>query len=104
MSDNDQYWRAALGWIDAEHRMYEDKKFATDVDDKRSGDEWREIVYKYLYRATVLGLDNPLGRQAVGKAATTNVAYLESLLRVYGSLPAPGFTSGVIVSWKTDER
>lgn len=93
--DGDEYWRTAIDWIEAEHASYENKKFARALDDQKRAVDWERRVGMYLHRAKMLGLDNPLGRQAVGKAATTAVAYLESMFRRFESVPSPGFTSGV---------
>jgi len=84
----------AIDWIEAEHQAYELDKFERDKDDTKTAEEWYGRVTMYLNRAEILGLDNPLGRQAVAKAATTAVAYLESVFRVHGSVPSPGFSSG----------
>jgi hypothetical protein len=87
-------WRCAIDWIEAEHSSYEDNKFAEEADDAKSTEEWNERIEMYLHRAKILGIENALGRQAVAKAATTCVAYLESMFRVYGYIPSPGFSSG----------
>lgn len=87
-------WQCALDWVDAEHKVYQAHKFEQEADDAKSANEWALRIEMYLKRAETLGLDNPLGQQAVGKAAATAIAYLESILRTKGSLPAPGFTSG----------
>lgn len=92
----DEAWVSAAEWVKIEHMLYEGGKFEDTADDALTAEEWEELVTKYLHRAKVLGLDNPLGRQAVGKAATTAVAYLETCFRVYGSVPVPGFPSGHI--------
>jgi hypothetical protein len=89
-------WVAAMDWVTAEHKVYEGDKFTNEEDDALTTDEWENNVVKYLDRARVLGLDNPLGRQAVGKAATTAIAYLESVFRNHRSVPSPGFPSGEI--------
>jgi|SRR5688572_14339693 len=87
-------WRAAIDWVESEHLSYEENKFAEEADDAKTAGEWSGRIGMYLRRAEVLGIENPLGRQAVAKAATTCVAYLESMFRVHGSVPSPGFTSG----------
>lgn len=92
---NDDYI-AALDWIMAEHKLYQSKKYGEERDDELTAEEWRGQVDMYLHRATILGLDTPGGRQAVGKAAATAVAYVENVFRRYGSMPAPGFPSGEI--------
>jgi hypothetical protein len=94
LSNKDEAWLTAMDWIEAEHSAYEDDKFDQEIDDDKTAEEWNERIEMYLHRAKILGLDNPLGRQAVAKAATTCVAYLESVFRVHDSVPSPGFTSG----------
>lgn len=87
---------AALTWIGIESELYQTKKFPEQGAEGHTPEQWAEIIGNYLQRAKVLGLDNPLGRQAVGKAAAISVAYLETMFHRYGSLPAPGFPSGEI--------
>jgi hypothetical protein len=89
-------WRCAIDWIEAEHVVYEGPKWDDAEDDAMGAEGWEERVTMYLHRAKILGLDNPLGRQAVAKAATTAVAYLETVFSVYGSVPVPGFSSGEV--------
>ena len=88
------YRQAAIDWIKAEHDVYEGPKWDREEDDAKDTKQWEDRITNYTHRAQVLGLDNPLGRQAVAKAAATAVAYLESIFRVYGSIPSPGFSSG----------
>lgn len=89
---------AALDWIDCEHAAYQGQKFDPTEDDEhtQTPDEtwWEDRINMYLNRAKLLGVENPLGRQAAAKAAATAVGYLESVFRVFGSVPSPGFTSG----------
>lgn len=95
-------FQGALDWISAEHQVYEETKFLEKADDEKTAVDWSSRIEMYLHRAETLGLDNPLGRQAVGKAATTTVAYLESVMRSFGSVPAPGFPSGELQGeWKS---
>lgn len=89
-----EHWRSAVDWIEVEHQLYEDPKFPDHADDNRTAEGWEARIGMYLRRAQILGLENPLGRQAVAKAATTAVAYLESMFRQYDSVPSPGVTSG----------
>ena len=95
-SPDNLYWQAAVDWVAIEHQIYEGPKFDTRQDDEMSTEDWTAAVIKYLDRARVLGLDNPLGRQAVGKSATTSIAFFETVIRTYGSVPVPGFPSGVV--------
>lgn len=85
---------SAMDWTIAEHRAYESDKFDRGLDDAKAPEDWSDRIEMYLHRAQTLGLDNPLGRQAVAKAATTAISYLESVFRVYGSVPSPGVPSG----------
>lgn len=90
------YWQAAMDWVKIEHQMYEGRKFTAEVDDNKSPLDWASAITKYIDRARVLGLDTPVGRQAVGKTAATSVGFLESVIRSYGAVPVPGFPSGEI--------
>ena len=57
---------------------------------------WVGEILGYVKRASVLGLDNPLGRQALAKGFAVYEAMLESTERVFGPLPEPGHPSGTI--------
>lgn len=48
------------------------------------GSYWREKIPMYLYRASLLELDSPQGRQAVAEFAATAFGLLASIWRVYG--------------------
>jgi len=88
--------RYIVQWL-IDENTYERGKTTTEVDDKRTTDEfgdWHMLVGDYLHRAQVLGLANPGGRQAVAKATTVMLGCLESVVRVYGPLPEPGYSSG----------
>lgn len=54
---------------------------------------WRDVEM-YAKRAGTLGLDNPLGRQALGKAVAVAVAMLEAVAEEFGDLGIPGIPSG----------
>lgn len=90
--------QAALDWIKSEHDVYQGNKFEQEQDDWHTVHNlqwWERRIDMYLHRAKILGgPETPLGRQAVAKAAATAVGYLESVFRVYGSVPSPGFESG----------
>lgn len=88
------YWQAAMDWVKIEHQIYEGNKFTITDDDEKTPGAWTEAVIKYHDRARLFGLDTPPGRQAVGKAAAAGVGFLETVIRVYGSVPVPGFPSG----------
>lgn len=94
---NDAAFAMAEAWINSEHKQYQVEKTPAATDDLRTAQEpeaWDGIIDMYLHRARTLGLDNPLGRQAVAKAAATAVGYLESIIRLYGNVPGPGVSSG----------
>lgn len=88
--------RYIVQWL-IDENVYERGKTSTEVDDKRTTDEfgdWHALIGDYLHRAQILGFANPGGRQAVAKAATVMLGCLESVVRVYGELPEPGVSSG----------
>jgi hypothetical protein len=85
-------------WL-AKERAYTLDKFGIDEDNEhtplREWSEWWEKQFEnYLFRAQVLGLDTPGGRQAAAKFVATAVGFLETVVRLYGPLPEPGVTSG----------
>lgn len=95
----------AIDWLKGERMTHQPAKFDAihgaieDGDDKRTREnpeEWDRVINMYLNRAQIQGLDNPLGRQAIAKAAATAVGYFESMLRVYGDVPIFGSPSGEI--------
>ncbi len=94
----------ALAWLVEELRA-QAVKFEQIDDDMhtREGLEsdawWWQQLTNYYGRARVLGLDTPVGRQAIAKFVATSVALLESTVRCYGALPAPGRASGDIADW-----
>lgn len=90
-------WIYVMDWIEHEHHVYQISKTPPEMDDARTQftpEAWEEIIGMYLHRARILGLDNPLGRQSIAKAAATVCGYAESVVRVYGDLPEPGVSSG----------
>lgn len=88
-----------FSWL-MQERTYQVRKFGTDLDDEHTLqglDEetwWLRQLMTYYHRSTVLGLDNPLGRQALAKYVATACGLLESVVRVYGPLPPAGVPSG----------
>ncbi len=104
MLDSVEHFRK---WIDKE-RIYADNKFQRqrkNQDEEISADGfseesfWYNQVTQYFWRANILGLDNPAGRQALAKAYMTLGGAVESMIRVYGPLPEPGHPSGEIREW-----
>lgn len=98
MLDN-QAAAEVFAWLRGE-RAYQLGKFGIESDDKHTriglGEEswwWRQLT-NYYHRASVLGLNTPVGRQALAKFVATACGLLESAVRLYGPLPRPGVPSG----------
>jgi hypothetical protein len=99
-SQNHEY---LLDWLTKE-LVYVDKKFPSSVRGDHSSEleqtgvsfdsYWFQQVYQYVKRAEILGLDNPLGRQAIAKGLSTMFGLVERVIEVYGELPPPGVSSG----------
>lgn len=88
-----------FSWLRGE-RAYQVVKFGPDQDDRHTreglgydGWWWRQLT-NYYHRALVLGLETPVGRQALAKFVATACGLLESAVRQYGTLPPPGVPSG----------
>lgn len=96
-----------LKWLRTEHAEYADPKFDSHREkdhDAHMRDEgigldswWENQVFQYVRRASTLGLDNPLGRQALCKGLACYTGMVESMIRVYGDPPAAGVASGELV-------
>lgn len=82
-----------LRWLEDE-RAYAEAKWPPEAHDDLPPEETRAWVEQYLHRAMVLGVDVPLGRQALAKALRTLQAFTESVVRRYGPLPPAGVPSG----------
>lgn len=88
-------------WLVRE-REYQVRKFGTILDDEHTlqglGDDgwWWTQLTSYFHRSRVLGLDTPVGRQAIAKFVATSCGLLESVIRVSGPLPQPGVPSGEV--------
>jgi hypothetical protein len=74
--------------FDQGHRNRDTTTFGTE------DDEWKRALDMYYGRAKILGLENPLGRQALAKMVATSVAMLDNVIERYGQLPPPGTPSG----------
>lgn len=100
-----------LQWIRTEWADYADPKF----DDQREtnhdrlmrnegiapGSWWENQVLQYWRRAHVLGIENPLGRQALIKGLAAYTGMVESMIRVYGPPPPAGVPSGELQQVET---
>lgn len=97
-------------WFEGESK-YQDAKFPFRTkhdlwmaeEGFSKGSRWRDDIHMYLHRASILGLENPNGRQALAKAAMVVIAAVESAERVFGPLPEPGHPSGEIREWHVTE-
>lgn len=98
-------------WIAHERIQYADKKYDRNgevwhrllLDMANYGlaeeGEWWGFITNYLKRAHLLGLDNPSGRQALGKLIVTLLSCMDAAIEVSGDLPRPGVPSGQIEMW-----
>ncbi len=92
-------------WL-ARERSYQVAKFGLEADDAhtRAGvgadSWWDQQLTNYLGRFRLLGLEMPVGRQALAKFTATAVGLFESSVRVFGPPPAPGVSSGEIAADK----
>lgn len=64
---------------------------------------WFRQIFQYVDRARIFGLDTFQGRQALAKSIMTMIGCIESVIRVYGPLPAPGVPSGEIKEWDDNQ-
>lgn len=87
---------AVAHWLEAE-RDYAEHKWTPQQTDELTADQYEQWVGNYLHRAIVLGVENPLGRQALAKALRTLQAITESVVRKHGELPMAGVPSGEII-------
>lgn len=88
-----------FAWLVAE-RSYQLQKFGVDLDDRHTQEGlstdgwWWQQLTNYFHRAHVLGLNTPIGRQALAKFTATACGLLESAVRVFGPLPPASVPSG----------
>lgn len=94
-------------WVRIERTTYADGKYAAANHDQihkaiaelNYAETLDGFLATYITRAKVLGLDTPAGRQALGKAATTLLDFLEHAVVAHGDMPKPGLASGEIQEW-----
>lgn len=83
-------------WLEGE-RAYVEAKFpagSAPHEDASDPQKVVDFINQYLSRALVLGLENPLGRQALAKAARITVGFTETVVRDIGPIPPSGSPSG----------
>jgi hypothetical protein len=93
-------WNAAIKWILEERKWQrriedfrDDQRTTNDGPRGRSG-EWYQLMNKYYSRAQELGIHTELGGMNLMIYVTLAVAYLESVIHVFGEMPEPGMGSG----------
>jgi len=108
MPSDEEALEQVILWINIE-RHYTLEKFSS-IEDRTHIVEWQLADYlddeeiqwwdrqleNYLYRARVLGLDTPNGRQALAKFVSTAVGMLSATVQQFGPLPKAGLPSGEI--------
>lgn len=97
-----------FAWLTHE-RNYQNRKFGFEVDDDHTseglgeGSWWAKQLTMCWDLALQDGLETELGREHLAKFVATGCALLESVVRVFGSLPSPGVRTGIITgSWGRD--
>lgn len=93
-------------WLQVERTQYADKKYNYNeggqqflldaLRDEGLGDTWLNFIFNYIKRAELVGIQNFLGRQYLGKAIVTLMSCLEKSIEIYGPMPEPGHPSGEI--------
>lgn len=106
MISDEEAFKQVLYWLQDERR-YTLNKFGSEADRTHVEDfnlwgvdregHWDLQLNTYLYRAKVLGLGNPAGRQELAKFVSTAAGMLSATIQVYGDLPGAGVPSGEIV-------
>lgn len=86
-------WRYADHKFDDQRPKHDDEMRADGLADDGW---WFNQVFQYVRRAQTLGLDTPLGRQAVAKCWAAMSGLVESVIRVHGDLPPAGTPSGQV--------
>jgi hypothetical protein len=92
-----EHFYDAIEWLKIEFELYQSKKWDDAEDDTWNLERWADQIHMYIKRGEVLTLENPLGRQAIAKAAATAVGMLQTIFRNYHWVPTPGVPSGEIL-------
>ena len=96
--NKDQAWEQILDWLDDE-RVYRKAKWEGHDEDLAGGLDdganfWDNGVLNYTGRVRLLGLDHPLGLQALMKLISTLTRLAELAIVEYGPPPKGGLPSG----------
>lgn len=90
---------ARIAWVDAE-TLYQNAKRPDRAGNDASmqggvkDNDYYNDMMMYVHRAHILGLDNPLGRQALAKGMMVYTEWVDATIRVFGDLPPGGVASG----------
>lgn len=93
-------------WLEAELELYSGPKYPEEETRRAvegNVEDWGTVedrVGMYMRRATILGFDNPRGRQALAKGLRTLLTLTERVVEMHGPLPKPGVPSGEISDWE----
>jgi hypothetical protein len=94
--------KRVLEWVRDEWALYADRRNDPNVadvekhllvDNPLTEGWWHDVVWQYMRRAEVFGLETPKGRQQVMKAVATMIDLAACVVRVYGDPPSPGEAS-----------
>lgn len=94
-------WDRSVDWLMRERRWQVQRAFDDDGRTRDDGphlaqSRWKQRLEKYLDVARSRGIDSPEGGIALAQYVTVCVALMESVWRIYGSLPEPGHPRGVV--------
>lgn len=96
--------KIVLEWVRDEWERYADDKNSTveQLATKEAwvrdtgiadGSQWFGVIFQYLHRAELFGIDTPKGRQQMMKACTTILDMAAAVVRVHGRPAEPGEAS-----------
>lgn len=98
-------------WLGAERSQYADIKFGEDtrirsdmIESMREHGvgipgQWDVFITNQLRRTQLLGVENAVGRQALGKLVVMLTHALETAVEIHGPMPTPGVPSGTVEPW-----
>jgi len=96
-------WNMTITWMLSERRWQQ--RIPEFKDDERTrGDgargskgEWHQLLWKYFERAQRSGIESSAGGTDLFIFVSLGIAYLESVMHVFGPLPEPGLPGGEAV-------
>lgn len=93
-------WNRTIDWMLSERRWqqrildFNDDERTTVDGAKGSKGSWHQLLWKYFDRSQGFGLETDQGGTNLFIFVSLGVAYLESVMQVFGPLPEPGLASG----------